>query len=235
MKKKLLLTMILSACFAGTGNANTITEVVGLDNGAPTTGPFPNSATAEGMLLTDASAYGPTQLITFENLATGFYSPILNAAPGVTITLDPSTYNYGAGFSGISNTTIGNLYGFNVTTGGANWLGFPGSSATFSFANPSHVFGSYFTGLQTVFGTTLTINFTDGASQTLHIPVASGGGSEYFGFTDTSAFSSVTVTRPGSDAWGMDNVTVAAVPEPETYAMLLAGLGMMGFIVRRKS
>jgi len=27
----------------------------------------------------------------------------------------------------------------------------------------------------------------------------------------------------------------AAVPEPETYAMLLAGLGLVGFMARRKS
>jgi len=28
---------------------------------------------------------------------------------------------------------------------------------------------------------------------------------------------------------------IAAVPEPETYAMLLAGLGLMGAVVRRRS
>ena len=28
--------------------------------------------------------------------------------------------------------------------------------------------------------------------------------------------------------------TVAAIPEPETYAMLLAGLGLMGFVARRR-
>jgi len=28
--------------------------------------------------------------------------------------------------------------------------------------------------------------------------------------------------------------TVAAVPEPETYSMLLAGLGLLGFIARRR-
>ncbi len=32
----------------------------------------------------------------------------------------------------------------------------------------------------------------------------------------------------------LDNVTIPAVPEPETYAMLLAGLGAIGFMSRRR-
>ncbi len=32
----------------------------------------------------------------------------------------------------------------------------------------------------------------------------------------------------------LDNVSVTAVPEPETYAMLLAGLGAVGFMSRRR-
>jgi hypothetical protein len=31
-----------------------------------------------------------------------------------------------------------------------------------------------------------------------------------------------------------DNVTVTAVPEPETYALFMAGLGLMGLIARRR-
>jgi hypothetical protein len=31
-----------------------------------------------------------------------------------------------------------------------------------------------------------------------------------------------------------NNFQVTAVPEPETYAMLLAGLGLMGTIARRR-
>jgi hypothetical protein len=32
----------------------------------------------------------------------------------------------------------------------------------------------------------------------------------------------------------VDNVTIAAIPEPESYAMLLAGLGAIGFMSRRR-
>ncbi len=35
-------------------------------------------------------------------------------------------------------------------------------------------------------------------------------------------------------AWAVHPGDVAAVPEPETYAMMLAGLGLMGFVARRR-
>ena len=40
-----------------------------------------------------------------------------------------------------------------------------------------------------------------------------------------------------SDSLGgsIDNISVTSVPEPETYAMLLAGLGLMGTIARRRN
>lgn len=42
--------------------------------------------------------------------------------------------------------------------------------------------------------------------------------------------------RGVSDSYGgsLDNISVTAVPEPETYAMLLAGLGVMATIARRR-
>lgn len=39
-------------------------------------------------------------------------------------------------------------------------------------------------------------------------------------------------TPPGGSYLG--GISVAAVPEPETYAMLLAGLGLIGFSARRR-
>lgn len=45
-------------------------------------------------------------------------------------------------------------------------------------------------------------------------------------------------TDPGTGTWSIDDVSVdqiaAPVPEPETYAMLLAGLGLMAGIARRR-
>ena len=38
----------------------------------------------------------------------------------------------------------------------------------------------------------------------------------------------------GDEGGGIASAAVTAVPEPETYAMLLAGLGLMGAIARRR-
>jgi hypothetical protein len=57
-------------------------------------------------------------------------------------------------------------------------------------------------------------------------------------FTATSSltrlsFNDVSVVTNSVDGM-LDNVSVAAVPEAETYAMFLAGLGLMGFVARRR-
>ncbi|GEM_PF-1915146 len=230
-------TAVLAGLFAtaalGTAHATIIT-FVGQDDGAPTTGPFPNSAAAQASFLAAASAFGATHTITYESLATGFYSPIA-AAPGVSIALNAS--NYGSGFSGINNTTLGNLYGFNTTPGGSQWLGFPGGSATFTFASPTYSFGTFLTGLQQYFSGTddLQITFNDGTSQVLTPPINVNGGAEYFGFTDTSPFTSLTLTNLSGDAWGIDDTTFngpsTSVPEPGSLGLLGLGALLIGGLV----
>ena len=49
----------------------------------------------------------------------------------------------------------------------------------------------------------------------------------------TFQFKDVNPTTNGHDI-GLDNVSVTAVPEPETYALFMAGLGLMGFVARRR-
>jgi hypothetical protein len=58
------------------------------------------------------------------------------------------------------------------------------------------------------------------------------------GTDSTIRFLDLTTTGTSAANWSLDNVTVngavTAVPEPETYALMLAGLGLMGFIARKK-
>jgi hypothetical protein len=56
--------------------------------------------------------------------------------------------------------------------------------------------------------------------------------------TSAYAASNATSTYGTSGTWRFDMVTVSAVtavPEPETYAMLLAGLGLVGLVRRRRT
>ncbi len=220
--------LLLAASFASAG---TITSYTGSDDGASTTGPWPLSAAAQTSFL---AAAGTTSLIDFESQPVGYNTPF-TAAPGVTVSLTGP--NYGSGFSGISNTTFGNLYGFNTTTGGSQWLGFATGTATFSFASPITSFGFWITGVQTVFTSSFTLTFNDGTAQSLNLPINTSGGASYYGFTDTASLSSLTITNLSNDAWGIDDVSYggsSTVPEPSSLFLLgSAVLGLAG-VARRK-
>lgn len=74
------------------------------------------------------------------------------------------------------------------------------------------------------------VGTTTGTWQTYSLNVAA--------LSDSTAlrFESVGPTTTTSLGSYLDNVSViSAVPEPQTYAMMLLGLGLVGFMVRRKS
>ncbi|MDD5363871.1 MAG: choice-of-anchor C family protein [Gallionellaceae bacterium] len=60
--------------------------------------------------------------------------------------------------------------------------------------------------------------------------------SESLSFTATSEHTTLSFASGPTGGSGavLDNVAVAAVPEPETYAMLMAGIGLLGFMGRGK-
>lgn len=114
-----------------------------------------------------------------------------------------------ANFSGLS------YFGF--------YMGSPDTynSVTYTFADHSST---------TLTGTQLAALAGDAAngnqSVGLYVNAFAGAGSKI----TSVAFSST------QNAFETDNhAFIAAVPEPETYAMLLAGLGLLGFMLRRKS
>ena len=87
------------------------------------------------------------------------------------------------------------------------------------------------------------VRILDGTSNTILVdysPVTIlGTGGTHSTFTPGLTHEGPLSIRFGYNDWnvGIDNINfdqVAVVPEPETYAMLLAGLGLVGFMVRRR-
>jgi hypothetical protein len=115
--------------------------------------------------------------------------------------------------------------------------------------------GLFSNNVNLVGGTTYTLSFDlagshRGSTETVNVNFGSTAAS--YSLDSADPFSTRTLNfTPGSDGSysfsylnvGGDNVgvlldnvsvSVSAVPEPETYAMLLAGLGLVGFISRRR-
>jgi PEP-CTERM motif len=145
----------------------------------------------------------------------------------------------GQGGTDFSGNGSHRLISFNTSTitlsavdGGAfGATGFDGGESWIYAGNPHYwatqimVVGTYASG-----GTT---------SQTFDLDLVKNpvAGLQHFAFNgsfqnlNSLAFSGIG----GNPEFSIDNVAVtAAVPEPETYALLLAGLGAVGFVARRR-
>ena len=136
--------------------------------------------------------------------------------------------------------------GFNdILPGNGNYIDLDGSTSNSGvFANSVNLTGGVtytlsfgLAGSQR--GSTETANINFGTASTLVTLGSSAGLTAYdLNFTPAaSGIYSFSFENLGGDNIGLllDNVSVSAVPEPETYAMLLAGLGMLGFMLRRKA
>lgn len=109
-----------------------------------------------------------------------------------------------------------------------------------TFANPVSYFGflwgspdSY---NQVTFYNGTTVLGTYDGSSILNPPNGDQSFSAYVNVHVTGALNITSVSfASGGNAFETDNhATISAVPEPETYAMMMAGLGLMGFSARRK-
>jgi hypothetical protein len=173
--------------------------------------------TSQADFLAAVSAPG---VDTYDDLTISLYGDKLSRAAGsYTYDLYSGTGLYGAGGDGgdfwLSNNRRTNPIVFSNFSGGVTAFGgnFFASDATGTYA-----FGNVI--LTAMDGSVLTYNL-DGAATT-----------DFLGFVSDTPLSAVTLAADGY--WPTANNVVLAVPEPATYGMLLAGLGFVGLMSRRR-
>jgi hypothetical protein len=146
---------------------------------------------------------------------------ILNTLGGTN-----NIYFFGVQAPTVTNSGFSSPVGWNVWNGGAawntgsavynnNWI--TGSSASTSIS-PGQTLGGF------------NVLFNTVAAPTSISWFAYAYGGTYNG-TDTT---NLSVWNPGFEGIATVATAVAPVPEPETYAMLLVGLGLLGFTARRR-
>jgi hypothetical protein len=202
-------------------------------------------------LITAGAANAATELVingSFESNAITTPFAQLSAVTGWTSSVSGNT-----AFEIQKGATQGGLSGFNpVAAAGTQYLELNAGRLTsvsqsiattagdtyalsFAYSGRPNTPGGANSLMNVYWGSTLLtptalVGTTTGVWQTYSQNVTALGSSSLLRFESTGPVSAPTY---GSY---LDNVSVmAAVPEPETYAMMLLGLGLLGFVARRKN
>lgn len=187
-----------------------------------------------------AAAPGATKVETFSGRAnSGANAPgqVINATGfnGFSISGNRNGDYFGIAHGG----TVGNIDGTDFLV----WSGINtnmGPTFTLTFDAPVTAFAFDFNDRDSTdrYGITLSTG-----EAFYNPPFATLTGSGFFGLLSDQAFTSVTfalVGAPGGilEPFGIDNVRsnagVAAVPEPASWAMMIAGFGLAGAALRRR-
>ena len=190
------------------------------------------AATTATALLTAPFVQAATVDIDFSSYAVG--TAFSTQIAGVTFSLMGGPGTHGApvtdgwGNGGLSNSDTGDYPTAAILD--VKFSG-PARNINFNFENYS----------STASGNGATYYAAYSATGALLESAAVGGGG-YFALASSGIVDLQFNNNSGNaDSWlfdvrtlHADVATVSAVPEPETYAMLLAGLGLTGFMARRK-
>lgn len=174
-----------------------------------------------------AGAIGLSTLETFDGRTDGELAPTW-AYDGGTATLNngfgvTSSYPYGGG-------AVSGTRGY-----GAYPEGGVGGNPVFSFSSALSAFGAYFVDLE--LANSLTFSLSGGGSQAYDLPIGGEGGVTFFGVDfGANTITGVTLNLAFNDAVLIDDVRLAGtvVPEPTTWALLIAGFGLAGGALRRR-
>ena len=165
-------------------------------------------------------------------------APIVREMPTELVSDDEGGFNahFGNNFgSATSGKSFADKYFFSITSGFDS-----SASLTSTYLNSTKVKDLMITGFSlTKYDPSSLVNLmtVNGVNETSAGTNPTDSWSlKSFGLTSGSYFIKVdgNIIGNGGGTYGSD-LTISAVPEPETYGMLLAGLGLMGFVARRKA
>jgi uncharacterized protein YukE len=119
--------------------------------------------------------------------------------------------------NGLITVPAADTFSTSTTTDGIKWPGNLGSTINGNIADSSNVMGGQ--------------SFMYFLAQTTQASSAAQALQQQLFSFDGNAVVAKTYLQDG--VWRL-NISAAPIPEPETNAMFLAGLGLMGFIARRR-
>ena len=200
----------------------------------------PDAFTTTGSVLPSVGSGTATLVGTTSTFASGAGS----TDPAAADNTGWNTTGYAA--QGTGDRTRG--VQFNVSTVGSNFIAVSWDQRLSNTAARSAQFqyslnGTAFTDFGVVFSGSPGDTWFNNRSLDLS-SVAGVGNNANFAFRILAAFESATSaytaattgsTYATTGTWRFDQVTVTAVPEPGTYAMLSAGLAMIGFMASRRN
>ncbi|MFN4063839.1 PEPxxWA-CTERM sorting domain-containing protein [Azoarcus communis] len=191
------------------------------------------AAPAQAALVNDAALINNSMVVTFDDFDGLETTGPVAVGTGVTFSGTPSTLGAYIADLGSNGTWFGNF----AATGDSNYTDF--GILHFTFDNAMTAAAGAF--LNSYNGGPILLAAYNAAGTMIEAHFVSVATDE-FSYNEGSFFG---ISRANADirsiAFGgvglvADNLTFAApVPEPETYAMLLAGLGLVGFMARRRS
>lgn len=213
MNKNLLAGIVGALSIAFATNASAVVYTYTFGERIDTAGPSDFGPATPGSFAT----------LVFDDIAKTFTLSFLNAAPFLSgARIDTVAVNYNDGNSGTTpSATPASAISGGVTVVSANNSNGPygGGSNNDPFSWAIGNGSNYLNGGESVSWTAAALNTSWLAS-------------------DSNGTFALHVYRNGSGAdtnsW-YKATSVVAVPEPETYAMLLAGLGLVGFMARRRT
>lgn len=164
-------------------------------------------------------------------LSSSNLGPCGSIVPGISFAPDTGYDLYIAGPSQSAN--IDTALGVDFPAAGNDTIGF--SSPSHAFA--ADLFQNFGGGGQSGADATFTLNVfgSIGLLGSYTFPVSSGTGG-FFGLTSTDGITSIQVSQTGGFAV-IDNVSFngSTVPEPASWALMVAGFGLVGVAARRRT